>query len=129
MAKRLGAKEVQQVIYSVLSDIPEITVYDSVPETANMPYIKIGDFSITDEGTKTEHIDRHTVDIEVFSQYKGKKQIEEITDSVYQILSSVNVKQGPFYIRFMGIDSELNQVDDDIYQASITVDFIVEQGE
>ena len=43
---------VQEAVYTALTSIENVRVYDSVPETAQRPYIRIGDDSFESEETK-----------------------------------------------------------------------------
>ena len=48
-------------------------VYDFVPESTAFPYVKIGEETSIDNGTKTLQGNEHTLVIHTFSRYRGSK--------------------------------------------------------
>ena len=68
-------------------------IYDFVPENTAFPYVKIGDQTMVDDGTKTKKGTDFTLIIHTFSRYRGSKEIKEIMSLVYDVLheSSLSV--------------------------------------
>ena len=68
-------------------------VYDFVPESTAFPYVKVGEETSIDNGTKTLQGNEHTLVIHSFSRYRGSKQIKEIMSRIYALLheSSLSV--------------------------------------
>lgn len=68
-------------------------VYDFVPENTAFPYVKVGEETSLDNGTKTLQGNEHTLVIHSFSRYRGSKQIKEIMSRIYALLheSSLSV--------------------------------------
>ena len=68
-------------------------IYDFVPENTAFPYVKIGDQTMVDDGTKTKKGTDFTLMIHTFSRYRGSKEIKEIMSLVYDVLheSSLSV--------------------------------------
>ena len=68
-------------------------VFDFVPENTAFPYVKIGEETATDNGTKTLQGNEHTLVIHSFSRYRGSKEIKEIMSRIYALLheSSLSV--------------------------------------
>lgn len=75
-------------LYGRLSTIPEITaVYDSVvPANAQSPYIVISSVNKYDGRLINNTEKRLTILLNVWSSYKGKKQVSQISDKIYQLL-------------------------------------------
>ena len=48
-------------------------VYDFVPENTVFPYVKVGEETSLDNGTKTLQGNEHTLVIHTFSRYRGSK--------------------------------------------------------
>ena len=68
-------------------------VYDFVPENTAFPYVKVGEETSTDNGTKTLQGNEHTLVIHTFSRYRGSKEVKEIMSRIYALLheSSLSV--------------------------------------
>ena len=68
-------------------------VYDFVPENTAFPYVKVGEETSLDNGTKTLQGNEHTLVIHTFSRYRGSKEVKEIMSRIYALLheSSLSV--------------------------------------
>jgi len=68
-------------------------VYDFVPENTVFPYVKVGEETSIDNGTKTLQGNEHTLVIHSFSRYRGSKEVKEIMSRIYALLheSSLSV--------------------------------------
>ena len=68
-------------------------VYDFVPESTAFPYVKVGEETSIDNGTKTLPGNEHTLVIHTFSRYRGSKEVKEIMSRIYALLheSSLSV--------------------------------------
>lgn len=68
-------------------------VYDFVPESTAFPYVKIGEETSIDNGTKTLQGNEHTLVIHTFSRYRGSKEVKEIMSRIFALLheSSLSV--------------------------------------
>ena len=77
-------------------------IYDFVPENTAFPYVKIGDQTMVDDGTKTKKGTDFTLMIHIFSRYRGSKEIKEIMSLVYDVLheSSLSVSGAMNNMRF-----------------------------
>jgi hypothetical protein len=59
-------------------------VFDFVPENTAFPYVKIGEETAVDNGTKT--LQGNTLVIHTFSRYRGSKETKEIMSRIYALL-------------------------------------------
>ena len=77
-------------------------VFDFVPENTAFPYVKIGEETSVDNGTKTLQGNEHTLVIHTFSRYRGSKEIKEIMSLVYDVLheSSLTISGAMNNMRF-----------------------------
>jgi len=82
--------EVQKWVYSKLMSLG-YNVYDEVPSGADMPYIVIGDDAVIDDSDKVKQGLEDSVNIHVWSDYKGYKELKEIVDA---IVSALNFESG-----------------------------------
>lgn len=126
MNKLLGAEALQTVVYEALSTIG--TVYDDVPETADMPYIRIGRDSFSSDGSKTHEACWATVTIDAYSDYNGLKEVKELSGAISEALSGINTVINGFSIRYSDVESvDYEEEEDGIRHASMTVTFRVTQ--
>ena len=61
-------------------------VFDFVPENTAFPYVKVGEETSVDNGTKTLQGNEHTLVIHTFSIYRGSKETKEIMSRIYALL-------------------------------------------
>lgn len=87
----------QQAVFSALNgnvtglNGSNITVYDDVPEDVVYPYVIIGEETALNFGSKTLDGVEHTLTIHVWSQYRGRREIKQIMQSVYEILHEADI--------------------------------------
>ncbi|OLO40316.1 hypothetical protein BTR23_07455 [Alkalihalophilus pseudofirmus] len=62
-------------------------VLDEIDSGQQFPYIRLGEDTLTDDGTKTFNIDNVTHTLHVFSQYKGKKEAKETLSLIREALN------------------------------------------
>ena len=61
-------------------------VNDFVPENTAFPYVKLGEDTAIDNGTKTLQGNEHTLVVHTFSRYRGSKEIKDIMARIYTVL-------------------------------------------
>ena len=101
------ASALQQTVFNALDQSSTLQnlvtdVYDFVPEGTDFPYVKIGDQTMVDDGTKTKQGSDFTLIIHTFSRYRGSKEIKEIMSLVYDVLheSSLSISGAMNNMRF-----------------------------
>jgi len=89
----LHSWELQKAIYSALNGnvtgiggTGNVSVYDDVPEQTSYPYVLMGEETTSNNGTKTLDGLEHTLTIHAWSQYRGRREIKEIMQSIYSLL-------------------------------------------
>lgn len=82
--------DIQKLIYDKLAALG-YTVYDYVIEDASFPYIRLGVTDSSKNNTKTTKGKKIKQYIDVFSSYKGSKEVKEITDKIVNILDGLSV--------------------------------------
>jgi len=92
------ASELQQTVFNALDQSSTLQnlvtdVYDFVPESTAFPYVKIGEDTMVDNGTKDKKGSDFTIEVHTFSRYRGSVEIKNIMSVVYDILheSSLSV--------------------------------------
>jgi hypothetical protein len=105
----LHSWELQKAIFAKLDgsivglSAANISVFDDVPENTSYPYVVIGEETATNNGSKDLDGLEYTLTVHVWSNYRGRREIKEIMQSVYENLhdtaisvtgaSLVNVRQ------------------------------------
>lgn len=103
-AKSTGIDAIQTAIYKALV-AATVTVYDQVGENAAFPYTTIGESSVVDAGTKTDHADDCYETLHVWSRANGFKECKTIIKSVIAALSGYNYAESGYQIVFVDVDS------------------------
>ena len=97
----IGQFQLQTRIYSALN-VSAITtalncgVYDEVVESASYPFISLGEETAIDYSTKNQNGGEYTINIHIWSQYKGAKQTKEIMDKVHDLLHDIDLTVSGF---------------------------------
>ena len=92
----IGQFQLQSAIYTALN-VPAITttlvcgVYDEVIEGNSYPFITLGEETAIDYSTNNLVGAETTINIHIWSRYKGSKQTKEIMDKVHDLLHDVSL--------------------------------------
>ena len=93
----IGQFALQSSIYSTLSNDNNLTqvlgagVYDEVKEGATYPFVALGEETAVDYSTKDLVGGETTVNIHIWSQYKGSKETKQIMDRIHDLLHDSNL--------------------------------------
>lgn len=95
----VGQFALQSAIYSTLNGDSNLTttlgagVFDDVTEGTNTPFITLGEETATEFDTKDLSGAENTINIHIWSEYKGSKECKQIMDRVHDLLhdSSISV--------------------------------------
>ena len=61
-------------------------IYDHVPAKTTYPYIHIGDGDGVDWSSKTFTGQDHTIELHIWSRYRGSKEIKNILSAIHDVL-------------------------------------------
>jgi len=92
----VGQFALQTTIYNALN-VSAITttlncgVYDEVIEGNTYPFITLGEETTIDYSTKTATGSETTINIHIWSQYKGSKETKNILDKIHDLLHDSNL--------------------------------------
>ena len=92
----IGQFQLQSAIYTALN-VNAITntlncgVYDEVVEGNSYPFITLGEETAIDYSTNNLVGAETTVNVHIWSRYKGAKQTKEIMDKVHDLLHDVSL--------------------------------------
>ena len=127
--------DLQSAIYSLLSDdstldglIGNNKIFDSVaPQGTTYPYVIIGLETTRDIGTKTLDGKVYNVDIEVWSQYRGQKEIKEVMERLYNLFNNatISVSGASSIMSYVINTTTLTEVDGITRHGIVNIDFTV----
>lgn len=93
----LHSWELQKAIFAALNgsvtgmDGANVPIFDDVPEGTEYPYVVIGEETSANNGTKSLDGLEHTLTIHAWSRYRGRREIKEIMQSVYENLHNAAI--------------------------------------
>ena len=93
----IGQFALQTTIYSTLSSDNTLTstlgsgVYDEVVESATYPFVALGEETAIDYSTKNTNGGETTINVHIWSQYKGSKETKQIMDRIHDLLHDSNL--------------------------------------
>lgn len=100
--RRIPLNVFQKAIYERLSSCQDVPVYDHVPQASTkLPYITFGSFTSKNSGSKVDDISDVTINIDIWSAQKGRKQVNEIANDIIMVLQAAPLELADGF-RFMG---------------------------
>lgn len=98
-------------------------VYDEVPKNEVLPLITIGDYTLS-EGTVKSECFEITQTINMYSEYEGKKEINEMVsvtlDKLFSLLNE-NVNDTFFISDVKLLESSVSRSDENLYIAELNI--------
>lgn len=126
--------DLQSAIYTTLNNdstldglVGDNKIFDNVPQDTSYPYVVIGLESARDVGTKTKDGKIYNVDIEVWSQYRGQKEIKEVMERVYNLFNNatISVSGASSVMSFVITTTTLVEADGLTRHGIVNIDFTV----
>ena len=115
----------QSVIYKVLNDNLGIAIYDEVLESAIMPLLAIGDYTLSEYNTKYEGYEFNWK-LSIYTEYEGKKEVNNLLSKALSILKRLdNTKINGFYIDSVWLDNANIFRNEGYYVADINMKFLI----
>ena len=124
--------DLQTAVYSLLSGdstldglVGNNRIYDSVPQNSAYPYVVIGLETSSNIGTKTLDGNIYSLDIDVWSQYRGQKQIKQVMERLYELLNdaTISVSGASSIMSYVRNTSTFVEVDGITRHGLVTVEF------
>ena len=87
----------QSSIYTALNNDSNLTttlgasIFDEVPEGSSTPYVTIGEDTAIDYSAGSSDGADVTINIDVWSEYKGSKEAKQIMDRIHDLLHNSNL--------------------------------------
>jgi len=127
--------DLQSAIFSLLSGdstldglVGNNKIFDSIaPQDTAYPNVIIGLETMRDVGTKTLDGNVYNVDIDVWSQYRGQKEIKEIMERIYNLLNNatISVSGASSVMSYVVNAVTLTEVDGITRHGIVNVDFTI----
>lgn len=122
--------EYQQKVFNVLKDdILSAKVYDDVPKKTKLPIVILGDYVISSGLVKGDSY-IITQSIDIYSEYEGKKEINDlVSKSIYSLskLLNTDINKEWFISKVMINESNVGRAED-IYIANLKFDVEIEKN-
>jgi len=78
--------EFQTAIYKLLKDNMTVPIFDETPKDQKLPYVVLEDLSVVPLIDKNSSGYEVSIRIEVWSDYKGNKQVNDLVVAIFNIL-------------------------------------------
>ena len=124
----LPINDYQRIIYSQLIETG-YKVFDEVPADESLPVVTISDYTLTEGETKNDdYIIQQRID--VYSQYDGKREINEmISQIIYKVKEAMYAEINEDYV--LGYikleDSQIMRLEDGLYVANLVFKIFMER--
>lgn len=86
--KKIPLNALSKAVYKRLTESQTIPVYDDVQEAATLPYISYGTFTCKDNGAKLVDMTDVGFSLDVWSNYQGRKEVNEITNDIITVMKA-----------------------------------------
>ena len=125
----LPINDYQKLLYLALKKTG-YKVFDEVPIDETLPLITISDYVLSEGDIKSDgYIIQQQIDL--YSQYEGKKQVNEMVASVLKEVKEIEntmVNEDGYYIGWVRLlDSEILRMEDGIYVANLKFEIHLEE--
>ena len=117
----------QKKIYMTINNT-EYKVFDEVPTDEALPLVVLGDYTLSDGVVKSES---YTISqtINIYSEYEGKKEINEMVSVTLDKLKSLVNEDitGTFFIADVRLlESSVSRNEESFYMANLNIQFELE---
>lgn len=105
--KRIPLVAFQTALYTLLKSYGQtVPVYDDVPANAKLPFITLGGFTSKQVGSKTTNCWDISQQIHLWSDYHGKKEVNQMADDVSSLITAykLNLATAGFDVTSQDVD-------------------------
>lgn len=130
--KRLPNNALHKALIKFLKENIDAAVYDYVPDEFKLPYVTLGAINVQDKSTKMDDLTHLSVQIHLWSGYKGRYEINVLAENIINLLSNnqLDMEEDGFYSNAQGVDFyESYPEDDDGYHGVISFEMLVQNIE
>ena len=117
--------KLQSVIYKALNDNLGIAIYDEVLESAIMPLLTIGDYTLSEYNTKYEGYEFNWK-LSIYTEYEGKKEVNNLLSKTLMTLKRLDSSSiDNFYIDSVWLDNANIFRNEGYYVADINIKILL----
>ena len=132
--KRFPNNALSSALYTLLSNTLTVPVTDHVDNEVGLPYVVIGNVTSSETRVKSEKILRCAVELHVFSEYRGKAEVDRIGEAICDTLmddsTTIDMEADHWVVVDGGIESyETYEEDMYGYGATLTIRVTVQDTE
>ena len=124
----LPINDYQKLLYLALKKTG-YKVFDEVPIDETLPLITISDYVLSEGDMKSDgYIIQQQIDL--YSQYEGKKQVNEMVASVLKEvknISDIKINDSYFVGFVILLESEVSRMEDGLYVANLKFEIHLEE--
>ena len=124
----LPINDYQKLLYSALKKTG-YKVFDEVPIDETLPLITISDYVLS-EGDMKSNGYKIQQQIDLYSQYEGKKQVNEMVASVLKEVKNIcdtGINESYFVGFVTLLESEISRMEDGLYVANLKFEIHLEE--
>lgn len=124
----LPINDYQKLLYLALKKTG-YKVFDEVPIDETLPLITISDYVLSEGDMKSDGY-KIQQQIDLYSQYEGKKQVNEMVASVLKEVKNIcDIKiNDSYFIGFVTLlESEISRMEDGLYVANLKFEIHLEE--
>lgn len=130
---RLDLWPLQEKIVAALDNDPAIKnagirVYDEVPKRAPLPFIAFGEEQVSPSNTKVSTGEEDTFTINLWSAYRGKKQVKkmmsDVTTAIYLMSSQLSTGSRITYMELASADI-IEEEQENLYHGVMKFKFVI----
>ena len=98
--KRLPNNALHKALIKFLREKQDIPVFDYLPEKAVLPFITLGNVTVSDQSAKVMEETKVTAAIHIWSDYKGRFQVNNIAENIIGMLTyeQLDLSRDDFYV-------------------------------
>lgn len=127
--KRLPNNALTKALIQFLREHTKLPVCDFVPQEAKLPFITLGATTVQDKSSKTEDMTHLSVHIHIYSNYKGRFEINNLAERLINLLGAnqIDLSADEFYVNAQGVDFyETYPEDETGYSGVITFELLIQ---
>ena len=124
----LPINDYQKLLYLALKKTG-YKVFDEVPIDETLPLITISDYVLSEGDMKSDGY-KIQQQIDLYSQYEGKKQVNEMVASVLKEVKNIcdtGINESYFVGFVILLESEISRMEDGLYVAYLKIQFELEE--
>lgn len=88
--RRFPNHAITKALVALISNNSDISITDHVDEDISLPYVVVGDINTNETDTKDERVSTSIVQIDIYSEYMGRQELDSIAEHIADILYNDN---------------------------------------